>query len=215
MGMEKKPGWGAVRKPRAYNVSILTPNPRAANLQMRLSRCSRRAGWRVGPTTKTQNRPLYWPPRNGDCFTGAQETGKTTLTLFYRRPYLGRMKYMYYLLMALMIAGCVAPSSGNDSNNPLTHGNVQLNLKTGVTTQAEVLEKFGAPNITTIDGQGREVWSYQRNATVSTASSGYATIILLGGSRSGFEQSSRTMTLIIKFGSDKIVSDFNSMSSSF
>jgi outer membrane protein assembly factor BamE (lipoprotein component of BamABCDE complex) len=105
--------------------------------------------------------------------------------------------------------------SDNGKNSPLTHGNVQMNLKVGVTTQTQVLETFGAPNITTIDGQGREVWTYQKHATVTKTSEGYATIILLGGSTSGFEQSSRTMTLIIKFGPDKVVQDFNSMSSSF
>ena len=118
-----------------------------------------------------------------------------------------------FFLIATLLAGCA--TSSNRGNSPLTHGNVQLNLKTGVTTQSDVLEKFGSPNITTIDGQGREVWTYQRHATVSKSSSGYATIILAGGSASGFEQSSRTMTLIIKFGPDKVVSDFNSMYSSF
>jgi outer membrane protein assembly factor BamE (lipoprotein component of BamABCDE complex) len=88
-------------------------------------------------------------------------------------------------------------------------------LKKGETTQAEVLEKFGAPNIATVDGQGNEVWTYQRHATVSRSSAGYATIVILGGGTSGFEQSSRTMTLIIKFDARKVVSDFNSMYSSF
>jgi hypothetical protein len=36
-------------------------------------------------------------------------------------------------------------------NSNLTHGLVQLTLKKDVTTKAEVLETFGAPNITTID----------------------------------------------------------------
>ena len=51
-------------------------------------------------------------------------------------------------------------------NSELTHGNVQMNLKVGETTQAQVLDVFGAPNITTIDGSGQEVWTYQRAATV-------------------------------------------------
>jgi hypothetical protein len=116
-----------------------------------------------------------------------------------------------------LCVGCVSPSyeTASQKNSNLTHGNVQLTLKKGVTTQAEVLEKFGAPNITTIDGEGREVWTYQKHATVGHASEGYATIVVAGAAASGFEQSSRTMTLIIKFDSKKTVSDFNSMYSSF
>ncbi|HEU5071509.1 MAG TPA: hypothetical protein VFV96_13990 [Verrucomicrobiae bacterium] len=121
-------------------------------------------------------------------------------------------------ILVLFLFGCSVPSPHTDSiekNSAYTHGNVQLSLKKGVTTQAEVLEKFGAPNIATIDGEGREVWTYQKHATVSREAGGYATVILFGGGTSGFEQSSKTMTLIIKFDSNKVVSDFNSMYSSF
>lgn len=104
-------------------------------------------------------------------------------------------------------------------NSELTHGNVQLNLRVGETTQASVLEVFGAPNITTIDGSGQEVWTYQRAATVSQSagSNGFWTILLAGQSQqtSGFEQTQRMMTLIIKFNKDKVVSDFRSRSSEF
>ena len=104
-------------------------------------------------------------------------------------------------------------------NSPLTHGNVQMNLQVGETTQYEVLETFGAPNITTVDGSGQEVWTYERHATVSNSKTkkGYATIIIVGGSKTNtqFEQSSRSMILIIKFDENKIVSDFKSRYSSF
>ena len=120
-----------------------------------------------------------------------------------------------------LLAACAqpAPQPVTARNSPLTHGNVQMSLKVGATTQTEVLETFGAPNITSIDGSGQEVWTYQRHATVSQSSSGenYWTIILAGGSQeaSGFEQSQRTQTLIIKFDANKVVSDFRSRSSEF
>ncbi len=123
-----------------------------------------------------------------------------------------------------LLAGCVVPPSANptDAKNALTTGQVQITLKKDVTTQTEVVEVFGAPNLVTLNSEGIEVWTYQRNATVasSNSSSSYATIILIGGSTrtSGFETSSRTMTLIIKFkalNGLKVVSDFSSRSSSF
>jgi outer membrane protein assembly factor BamE (lipoprotein component of BamABCDE complex) len=124
-------------------------------------------------------------------------------------------------LLATALAGCAQTQTKpvTTRNSEMTHGNVQLNLKVGETTQTQVLEVFGAPNITSIDGSGQEVWTYQRAATVaqSSSSSGYWTILLAGGSRSaaGFEQTQRTMTLIIKFSEKKIVSDFRSRSSEF
>ena len=125
-------------------------------------------------------------------------------------------------IITLLISGCVASENlepVSTRNSELTHGNVQLNLKVGETDQAEVLEAFGAPNITTIDSQGREVWSYQRAAQASQSASNNNswTIILAGGSQSahGFESSSRMITLIIKFNKNKVVSDFRSRSSNF
>jgi outer membrane protein assembly factor BamE (lipoprotein component of BamABCDE complex) len=128
------------------------------------------------------------------------------------------------LILALSIAasfsGCVdSPKPVSERNSQLTQGNVQMNLVVGQTTKAEVLEKFGAPNITTRDGKGNEVWSYQRSAQVSQSSSqrGYWTVILAGqsSSASGFETTSRMITLIIKFDGRDIVTDFNSREANF
>ena len=126
--------------------------------------------------------------------------------------------FILFLPVLLIFTACQTTEIATPTHNPYTHGNVQLTLRKG-TSQAEVLEKFGAPNIATTDGDGNEVWTYQKHASVakSKSSDSYGTIILFGGSSrsSGFESSSRTMTLIIKFDSNKTVKDFKSMSSSF
>lgn len=131
------------------------------------------------------------------------------------RPYAAALS-----LGCLMLAGCVAaPQPVSDRNSDLTQGNVQMNLEVGETTKAKVLETFGAPNITTRDGSGREVWTYQRQAQVTQSSerSGYWTILLAGGQNSaaGFESSSRMITLIIKFDDQDLVTDFRSRTSNF
>ena len=124
-------------------------------------------------------------------------------------------------LIAISMIGCTATPSQpvTTRNSQLTHGNVQMNIKVGDTTQTEILEVFGAPNITTIDGSGKEVWTYQRSAQVSqsSSSSNYWTVVLIGGdnSASGLESSSRMITLIIKFNENKVVSDFSSRTSNF
>jgi hypothetical protein len=134
------------------------------------------------------------------------------------------------LVGAALLCLSAVPASA-DQSNPLTHGMVQMTLRIGTTTQAEVLEVFGAPNVTTIDGEGREVWVYDRFATVSqTKDSGFSIGLLVGAgggsvgggaglgfgtSKSKSSTSTRSMTLIIKFGPDHRVADFKSRSSSF
>ena len=143
------------------------------------------------------------------------------------------MRSMFLVAIALAIsAPAVArDKKSSDEANSLTHGMVQMTIKVGETTQGQILETFGGPNITSIDGSGHEMWVYDRHATVSsTSSSGFSIGMLIGagggdvggGAGLGFgkkkskdSQSSRNMTLIIKFDDAKVVSDFRSRSSSF
>ena len=131
------------------------------------------------------------------------------------------------LVLGLGLAGCVAVQPVTDRNSTLTQGNVQMSLVVGQTTKAEVLETFGAPNVTTRKGDATEVWTYQRSARVaqSTTQSGLWTVILtasggvggggLGSSSTGLETSSRMITLIVDFDAHDIVSDFRSRASHF
>ncbi|VXC58089.1 conserved exported hypothetical protein [Sphingomonas sp. T1] len=135
------------------------------------------------------------------------------------------------ILAAAFVATVPAGASAKDDPNTLTHGMVQMNLKVGTTTQAQIIEAFGGPNITTIDGSGQEMWVYDRHATVSYDKTSGFSIGLFGGGGGGgaaglgglgfsnkksrSSQSSRAMTLVIKFDANKVVSDFQSRSSSF
>ena len=124
------------------------------------------------------------------------------------------------VLLGVSLTGCINPPQPITArNSELTQGNVQHHVQVGRTTKAEILESFGAPNITTRDGSGREVWTYQRSgqASQSGSRSGYWTILFAGqsGGNSGFESSSRMITLIIKLGADDVVSDFRSRASHF
>ena len=107
------------------------------------------------------------------------------------------------LSLFLFLTGCITtPQPLTERNSKLTQGNVQMSIKVGTTTKSEIIESFGSPNITTRDGSGKEVWTYQRSAQIaqSSSKSGYWTILLAGqsGGSSGFESSSRMITLIIK-----------------
>jgi len=133
--------------------------------------------------------------------------------------------------VGLGLSAVVVEAKPREEVNTLTHGMAQMTLRVGQTNQMQVLDAFGAPNITTLDAEGREVWVYDRHATVTAdSSSGFSIGMLVGaaggdvagGGGLGFgkrkaksSQSQRTMTLIIKFGPDKRVVDFKSRSSSF
>ena len=124
------------------------------------------------------------------------------------------------LVVCAVLGGCVTPPQPvTERNSQLTQGNVQMNLIIGLTTKAQVIESFGSPNITTRDGAGREVWTYQRAAQVSQSSSqsGAWSVILAGKSTeaAGFESTSRMITLIIKFDNHDVVADFKSRTSTF
>ena len=129
-------------------------------------------------------------------------------------------KILFVFIFSILLTGCVtAPEPLTKKNSELTQGMVQMNLEVGKTTKIDVLETFGAPNITTRDASGNEVWTYQRQAQVSqsSSSSGFIFVIIAGKSSeaSGFESSSKMMTLIIKFDKDDLVTDFKSRASNF
>jgi len=51
------------------------------------------------------------------------------------------------------------------SPSKLGYGTVTSTVRKGVTTQAELVELFGSPNIATTDANGVETWVYERTAT--------------------------------------------------
>jgi len=123
-------------------------------------------------------------------------------------------------IILCFLSGCVnIPEPMVSKNSSLTHGSIQLNIITGETSKSQILDVFGAPNVTTRDGDGNEVWTYQRQAQVnqSYGQTGGWSVLLTGKSTavSGFESTSRMVTLILKFDSNDIVIDFNSRSSNF
>ena len=135
------------------------------------------------------------------------------------------------LVVSPVFAEARAAKEAVDSTNTLTHGMAQMTLRVGQTTQLEVIDAFGAPNITTLDAQGQEVWVYDRHASVTASKDSSFSIGMLigavggavagggglgfGSSKSKSSESSRSMTLVIKFGANKVVSDFKSRTSSF
>ena len=137
----------------------------------------------------------------------------------------------------------VRPSSTVEQPSPQSYGNFTAHVKKGVTTQSELVELFGGPNISTLDADGTETWVYEKTSshseTVTERNSNASGSVgvqrldvffgnVLVGSVSGPTQaedqpterttvsrSIKTLTVIIKFNKDKTVREYSSRAAYF
>lgn len=138
-----------------------------------------------------------------------------------------------------LLAGCMSTKQHYQQTHgiqerQMTVGTVQKEIRKGM-SGADVAEVLGSPNIVTTDGEGREVWVYDKistDETYSKDSGGVGMVLLVGGlagntvagglghggySRSAGAESKtqRTLTVVIKFDEEKKVRDFSYHSSRF
>ncbi len=127
----------------------------------------------------------------------------------------------------VLLSGCTPTAHRamvqSSDGERVTIGTVQREIRVGM-SGGEVASVLGSPNIVSLDEYRQEVWIYDKIATdrvYSTSSGGVGTLILalvppvgLGGGAT-YQQaagasstSQRTMTIIIKFDTEKKVWDF-------
>ena len=141
---------------------------------------------------------------------------------------------IFAMLTGCMSAGQHYQQTHGAQERQMTVGTVQKEIRKGM-SGAEVAEVLGSPNIVTTDGEGREVWVYDKistDVTYSRDSGGAGVVLLIGGlvgdavagglgsgsySRSAGAESKtqRTLTVVIKFDEQKKVRDFAYHSSKF
>ncbi len=130
-------------------------------------------------------------------------------------------------------AAIVAPQPATPS--ALSYGTVTAAVRKGETTQLDLVQLFGSPNISTYDSAGIETWVYERTVTQtdvqsnSKAVQGAANLGVffnfgnVGGGVAGGQStqatstasSIRSITVIVKFNDKKIVSDYSVRASYF
>jgi len=138
-------------------------------------------------------------------------------------------KIIIFLFCTILISACTAQHHRNqveDKNNKLTLGNVQKNVKVGM-SGAEIARVMGSPNVVTKDGDNSEVWIYDKISTVAAGSN--SSLFGIGGAAGGSRnvggiglgtyssgassQNQKTLTVIIKFVDGKVSKvDYNASS---
>ncbi len=109
----------------------------------------------------------------------------------------------------------------------LSYGAIKQALRVGVSTQEEVLSRFGSPNNMTLNAKGHEIWVYDlvRSEVDTSGSSANAGIkagfgvglgnagagALFGGgeshSRSRLVSATKTLTIILEFDRNHVLTD--------
>jgi hypothetical protein len=132
-------------------------------------------------------------------------------------------------------AQAVSAPAAQSGGSALSYGTVTSVVVKGKTTQMDLIQMFGGPNISTVDSEGVETWVYERSITqtdVASKSQNWQAAANLGvsfgqavggasasggqsGSASSAASSFRSLTVIVKFNADKTVKDYSVRSSQF
>jgi hypothetical protein len=116
-------------------------------------------------------------------------------------------------LLAILAASLSAACSNHKSDEPaaqksnLTPGVVKLTIVKNQTTQAQITEVFGPPDLVT-HKDDMQVWTYDKTNYDYQSSSGYLTVIFAGIGGDTVRASSRSTVLIIYFDNNDKVIDY-------
>ena len=128
-----------------------------------------------------------------------------------------KMKHLqiaFYVFCLSVLCSCNSYKYGagdTSQKSNLTFGVVKSKIAKGHTTQNEILNLFGAPNLVTKNKANNEVWSYNKMSAVSKGGNSS----FLDGSRASVSSSNQSFDLIITFDDNDVVKDYSVISSSY
>lgn len=118
------------------------------------------------------------------------------------------------LTIALLVLGACSSNQPKQKSN-LTYGTVKSKIVKGQTSQAEVVQLLGNPNIVTKNRSGDEVWTYSKQSTEAKSGSSGFFLGVIGGSQAFSSNSSATLDLIVTYDKNDIVKDYSVVQSQF
>lgn len=128
-------------------------------------------------------------------------------------------KYAVCALLAgaMLVSGCASSygtKQGAAKESALTSGMTKKFIYPGQTTQTEVLEIFGPPDLVTRK-EGKDVWTYDKISQDVSTSGGFVTILIAGYSKSSGHSRNTSTMLIIYFNKNEVVDDYKLSVSKF
>jgi mitochondrial fission protein ELM1 len=124
------------------------------------------------------------------------------------------MKLILFLMGFLFLTSCAGKNAPLQKSN-LTFSKVKNGITKKKTTQAEIIQMLGSPNLITRNRTGEEVWTYSRQSTDSESGGNFFSILIAGSNKAFSTMSSSTFDLIITFDSEDIVKDYSVVQSQF
>ncbi|MGH7242851.1 MAG: hypothetical protein ACREJD_05480 [Phycisphaerales bacterium] len=120
-----------------------------------------------------------------------------------------RLTSLGLLAGSALLGACQTQQQDNipTKQSALTPGGVKLNLVKDQTSQAQVQEAFGPPDLVTYK-DGQQIWTYDKTNFDYEKRSDYATLILIGQGGDRVRSSSRSTLLIVYFNDKDIVTDY-------
>jgi hypothetical protein len=111
--------------------------------------------------------------------------------------------------IAMCVSGCASNQSASDDaqRSNLTPGMVKMKIVKGQTTQAEITEVFGPPDLVT-HKDDMDIWTYDKTSYDYEKRSDYLTVILAGTGGDRVRSSSRSTMLIVYFDKADRVLDY-------
>ena len=112
-------------------------------------------------------------------------------------------------LFALLLAAAACQSAPKDDaqSAALSSGAVKMKIVKGETTQTQIVEAFGTPDLVT-HKDGQDVWTYDKTTYDYQKESSYLTVLFAGSGGDRVRSSSRSTLLIIYFDDRDVVSDY-------
>lgn len=128
------------------------------------------------------------------------------------------LKYFFIAISCLLVS-CSSPQTYDTQKSNLSVGTIKKGIIEDKTTQTEILEMFGSPNLITTSSDNLEVWSYNKSSYDGAASSKNSGLWVLLASSSSSSVVSTTSTssldLIIKFNKNQTVKEYKVISSKY
>ncbi|MBY0500961.1 MAG: outer membrane protein assembly factor BamE [Alphaproteobacteria bacterium] len=123
-------------------------------------------------------------------------------------------------LTACLLTACKSASehrrevTTGEGPSTFTLGKVQSSVQKGM-GQDQVIAAIGSPNIVTNDDRGHETWVYDKIATEGAYSKSVGGFIFWEDRAGAYENTQKTLTVMIKFDRQKRVHDINYHQSKF